>query len=131
MCIFCKIISGELPSYKVYEDEKTLAFLDIKPVNAGHVLVAVKNHFKNLEDTPEEDVIALIVTVKRIGLLLKEKLGVPGYNLSVNNDPVADQLVPHLHFHIIPRRAGDGLPLWPQREYDAGEAEIIMKKLLS
>ena len=131
MCIFCEIISGKIPSYKVYEDEATLAFLDIKPVNPGHTLVVPKKHYENMEDVPEEELAALILTVKKVGRLLKEKLGVRGYNIGENNDPLAGQIVPHLHFHIMPRREGDGHQLWAQREYAPGEAAAVIKKLQS
>jgi len=129
MCVFCKIISGEIPAYKVFEDEKTLAFLDIKPVNPGHVLVIPKAHAQNLEEINPENLVALIQTVKRIGGLLKDKLQVEGYNIISNNDAIAGQVIPHLHFHIIPRRSGDGLPLWPGHDYQNGEAEQILEKL--
>jgi len=131
MCVFCQIINNELPSYTIYEDEKTLAFLDIAPVNAGHALVVPKAHYENMEAIPEEELAAVIKTVKKIGLMLKNKLGAAGYNLSENNDPLAGQVVPHLHFHVIPRREEDGLKLWPQRQYRSGEAEEILKRLKS
>jgi histidine triad (HIT) family protein len=129
MCIFCKIINKEIPCYKVYEDEKTLAFLDIKPVNPGHTIVIPKEHYQNIEDISAEDFIAVMMTVKKIGKLLKDKLGVIGYNVHENNDLVAGQEVPHLHFHIIPRTAEDGLEHWPGGKYKDGEAEEIIKKL--
>ena len=129
MCIFCKIVAGELPSFKVYEDEKTLAFLDIKPVNPGHTLVIPKAHYQNLEEIPFEELNALMAAVKKVGRLLKDKLGVAGYNINENNDPVSGQVVPHLHFHIIPRQGDDNLKLWPQRDYRPGEAEEIISKL--
>lgn len=129
MCIFCKIIAGEIPFYKVYEDDRTLAFLDIKPVNPGHTLVVPKKHYENMEAVPAEDLTALILAVKKVGRLLKEKLGVAGYNLGVNNDPLSGQIVPHLHFHVMPRREGDGLQLWPQEDYAPGEAEEIIRRL--
>lgn len=129
MCVFCKIVSGEIPAYKVFEDEKTLAFLDIKPVNPGHVLVIPKTHVKNLEEINQEDLATLIQVVKKIGGLLKDKLQVDGYNVISNNDAVAGQVIPHLHFHIIPRSSGDGLPLWPGHDYENGEAEQILEKL--
>ncbi|OGF24653.1 HIT family hydrolase [Candidatus Falkowbacteria bacterium RIFCSPLOWO2_12_FULL_45_13] len=128
-CIFCKIISGELPSYKVYEDEFTLAFLDINPVNPGHTLVVPKRHVTNIEAVDEETLCQVVKAVKKVGLSLKKNLGVAGYNLGVNNDPVAGQVVAHLHFHIIPRLAGDGFKLWPQKEYGDGEAEAVFAKI--
>jgi histidine triad (HIT) family protein len=131
MCVFCKIINQEIPCHKVYEDEKTLAFLDIKPVNPGHMLVIPKTHYLNIEAVSPEDLCALILTVKKMGARLKEKLGVAGYNVSENNDPVSGQVIPHLHFHIVPRHAGDGHVLWPQSEYGEGEAEKIAEKLRS
>jgi len=131
MCIFCKIINQEIPSYKVYEDEETLAFLDIKPVNPGHTLVVPKKHYQNIEEISETDLAAVLCTVKRIGRLLKDKLGVPGYNLNCNNDPVAGQIVPHLHFHVIPRHEGDGCISWQQHAYRDQEAEEVIKILTS
>lgn len=131
MCVFCQIIERTLPGYIIYEDDYTLAFLDIKPVNPGDILVVTKKHYRNMEEAAEEDLLALMKTIKKMGVLLKDRLGVPGYNISENNDPVAGQLIPHLHFHIIPRHESDNLPPWPQTEYQAQEAEEILKKLLS
>lgn len=129
-CIFCQIIAGTIPSYKIYEDEKTIAFLDIKPVSLGHTLVLPKKHVANLEEILPEDLMAVMKTIQKIGKLLKTRLDVPGYNLIVNNDPVAGQEIPHLHFHLVPRRAYDGLQSFPQGSYEPGEAEGILKKLL-
>lgn len=129
MCIFCQIIAGEIPSYQVYEDERVLAFLDIRPINSGDILVVVKKHAANFEEVAEEDLQAAILAVKKIGRLIKEKLGYAGYNVIENNDPVAGQEVPHLHFHIIPRLAGDGIKFWPSHNYAPGEAEAILLKL--
>jgi histidine triad (HIT) family protein len=128
-CIFCQIIQGEIPSYRVYEDAESIAFLDINPTSPGHVLVMPKAHFVNLEDVSEVDLAATMQAVKKVGQSLKTNLGVLGYNVYENNDPVAGQLVPHLHFHVIPRRENDGLQLWPQRQYEPGEAEAILNKI--
>jgi histidine triad (HIT) family protein len=128
-CIFCKIVRADIPSYKVYEDDYTLAFLDIAPVSKGHTLVIPKKHYVNFEDIPEEELSAVIKTVKRVGRMLKENFGVVGYNTQVNNDSIAGQIIPHIHFHLIPREEGDGLELWPQGGYDPGEAEEIIKKI--
>lgn len=129
MCIFCKIVSGEIPSNKIYEDDHILAFLDIRPVNPGHTLVIPKQHYQNLEEIPEAELQFLILAVKKIGASLKAKLKIEGYAVSANNDPSAGQEVPHLHFHIIPRHVGDGHKPWARGEYAAGEAEEILKKL--
>ncbi|MCX6798316.1 MAG: HIT family protein [Candidatus Falkowbacteria bacterium] len=131
MCVFCKIITNEITSYKVYEDAKTLAFLDNHPTVPGHTLVLPKTHYPNLEAISEPDLSDLILTVKKIGRLLKDKLGIAGYNIIVNNDPVAGQIVPHLHFHIIPRASGDGLEIWTGHDYKPGEAEALINKLTS
>lgn len=131
MCIFCKIIKGELPAYKVYEDEKILAFLDINPVHPGHILVIPKKHVANLEEIDSQSLRDLILVVKKMGALVKNRLNYESYNIVENNDPVAGQEIPHLHFHIIPRVAGDNLNHWASHEYALGGAEEILKKLLA
>lgn len=130
-CIFCKIVAGEIPSFKVYEDEGVYAFLDIAPVNYGHTLVVTKKHYANMEEIPEEELCRLIKAVKKVGKALKDGLGAAGYNIGENNDPVAGQVVPHIHFHVIPRRIDDGLKLWPQGKYGEGEAENVAEKIKS
>jgi histidine triad (HIT) family protein len=130
-CLFCKIIAGEIPSNKIYEDDQTFAFLDIAPCNPGHTLVITKEHYSNLEEVPKEVLSHLISSVKMVGALIKDRLMVSGYNVQINNDPVAGQVIPHLHFHIIPRHENDGHKLWRQGKYLAGEAEEIIKKLIS
>lgn len=131
MCIFCQIVSGEIPSYKVYEDEKTLAFLDITPVNPGHTLVIPKAHYQDLGDIPDTELADLIVKVKEISRLLKDKLGFAGYNVTENNGVSAGQTIPHLHFHIIPRHDNDGHAAWRHEEYQPGVAAAVLKKLTS
>ncbi|MFA5163096.1 MAG: HIT family protein [Patescibacteria group bacterium] len=131
MCVFCQIISQEIPAYRVYEDEKTLAFLDNHPTSPGHTLVVPKSHYANLEEISDEDLAALISTVKKVGRLLKDKLGIAGYNVNENNDPVAGQVVNHLHFHVIPRTENDGLTLWQGNDYKPGEVEDLINKLTS
>lgn len=128
-CLFCKIISGDVPSHKVYEDDNVLAFLDIAPVNYGHVIVIPKKHYANLEEISDKELSQVMEVVKKIGKSLKDNLEVSGYNICENNDPVAGQVVPHVHFHVIPRKEGDGLELWPQGRYGDGEAEEIAKKI--
>ncbi len=128
-CIFCKIVAGEIPATKVYEDDKNLAFLDIAPSNPGHALIVPKKHFANIEEIDEQSLCLLIKAVKKIGQAIKKGLGVEGYNIQVNNDPIAGQVVPHIHFHIVPRKAGDGIKLWPQGKYAEGEAEKTAEKI--
>jgi len=131
MCIFCQIINNEIPSCKVYEDDKTLAFLDINPVNPGHTLVIPKKHYENIEEISEEDLAAVIASVKKVGRLMKDKLGAAGYNVTLNNGAAAGQDVWHLHFHVIPRHDGDGHKTWARRKYSDGETEMIIAKLIS
>ncbi len=128
-CIFCKIIKKEIPCFKVYEDDFVLAFLDISPVNAGHVLVIPKKHFSNYEEIDEESLAKVYAVVKKIGTALKVGLGISAYNTMVNNDPIAGQIIPHFHVHIIPRNKKDGLKLWPQGKYMDNEAESILNKI--
>ena len=128
-CVFCKIIAGEIPSYKVYEDENTLAILDINPVNPGHVLILPKKHMANIEEADEQTLCRIMKIVKKIGESLKNNLAVAGYNVLENNDSVAGQIIPHLHFHITPRTKNDGLKLWPQKKYGPGEAEAVLNKI--
>ncbi len=127
--MFCKIIAGEIPCYRVYEDENVLAFLDIAPCNPGDTLVVYKKHYQNVEAMTAEELGQTMLGVKTVGALLKEKLGYQGYAVSENNDPVAGQMIPHFHWHITPRREGDGIELWPQGKYQEGEAEEIIKKI--
>ena len=84
MCIFCKIVAGEIPSYKVYEDNQVLAFLDAAPVSPGHTLAVTKKHYANLEEIPEDELEALIRAVKKIGQAIKEGMEARGYNVQVN-----------------------------------------------
>ena len=128
-CIFCKIIEGEIPSYKVYEDDEVLAFLDINPINPGHTLVVPKNHAKNLIEASEEDLLAAIKTIKKLAPAVMEGIGAKGFNLGVNNGSVAGQVVNHLHFHLMPRFENDGHHLWSGKPYSPGEAEIVAEKI--
>ena len=101
-CIFCKIINGEIPCYKIYEDDDVLAFLDISAKVVGHTLVIPKKHFINILDCDEVVLQNLICKVKMIANHYAT-LGFSGFNLQVNNGKIAGQEVPHLHFHILPR----------------------------
>ncbi len=101
-CIFCKIVAGEIPCHRVYEDEATLAFLDIGPITQGHVLVIPKNHVATLDAMTAEDAAAVGRTLVRVAGALLRASGAKGYNLLQNNGAVAGQVVEHVHFHLIP-----------------------------
>ncbi len=120
-CLFCKIVNGEIPTQKVYESEKALAFLDINPVNPGHILVIPKNHSENLNDIEEEDYLAVQKVVRYIAPKAAEALGACGYNIGQNNLPCSGQVVMHLHVHIMPRFEGDGHELWHGKAYESDE----------
>ena len=128
-CIFCKIVKNELPSFKVYEDEKSLAFLDIKPVSKGHTLLIPKAHYKNLSETPDELLAHLAVAAKRVAAAVVKAVTADAFNLSVNCGAAAGQIIFHTHFHIIPRFSSDRLSPWPHRQYSEGEAESIAEKI--
>lgn len=131
-CIFCKIIKGDIPSYKVYEDEKTFAFLDINPINTGHALVIPKNHVRKISEAPEEDLFALVKTLKKVIKGLEDGLGVDNLNVFVNQGEDAGQLIPHLHYHVTPRYKGDGVKFdMPQRKLSGEEFADLVEKIKS
>lgn len=111
-CIFCKIVKGEIPATKIYEDKHLLAFLDIMPINPGHVLVIPKTHFESFTETPDEILKELISVAKKIAPAVMTATGAPAFNLTLNNGKESGQVVPHVHFHIIPRLPNDGYELW-------------------
>lgn len=130
-CIFCKITRGEIPSYKVYEDDKTLAFLDIHPVSPGHVLVIPKDHATNIFEISSQSWADVQETVRKIAVALEKAVEADGVNLMMNNREHAGQVVDHVHVHLIPRFKGDGLKLWSHKEYKEGEAEATVEKIRS
>ena len=106
-CIFCAIAAGEIPSFKIYEDDLVLAYLDINPFTTGHTLVIPKAHSACLLDTPDETLAAVIARVKKVAAHIKATLPCDGFNIVQNNGEAAGQTVHHLHFHIVPRLAGE------------------------
>ena len=106
-CVFCAIAAGEIPCFKVFEDELVLAYLDINPFSEGHTLVIPKAHTTGLLDTPEETLAVLLARVKKVAAHLKTALGCDGFHILQNNGAAAGQTVGHIHFHIVPRRNGD------------------------
>ena len=108
-CIFCAIAAGEIPSFKVYEDDLVLAYLDINPFSKGHTLVIPKEHSTGLLDTDNATLAAVIARVKKVAAHITVKLGCDGFNILQNNGEAAGHTVRHVHFHIIPRWTGDPL----------------------
>ena len=109
MCIFCSIINGDIPSYKVYEDDSFLAFLDISQAEVGHTLVVPKKHFDNFLEMDDETAQKMIVLVKKLANKVKQATNASGINILNNNGASAGQSVNHIHFHIIPRYDNDDL----------------------
>ena len=124
-CIFCKIVSGEIPCAKVYEDEKILAFLDIKPVNLGHVLVIPKEHYANMLETPHDLIAGIFQKSKELMISIKTAMSADFVVLSVVGIDV-----PHFHIHLLPRYSSDGLHnFWPTKEYGEGEMDNVAEKI--
>lgn len=113
-CIFCKILKGELPCMKIYEDERTMAFLDIAKDVDGHILVIPKKHVTNILDADGETLSHVMNTVKKIGAHLTENCGYEGMNILNANNECSGQTVFHLHIHVIPRKHGDGVAGFPK-----------------
>jgi len=128
-CIFCKIVKGDIPCAKIFEDDFVISFLDISPANKGHALIVTKNHYETLLEIPDEDLNDLMSKAKKIARAMSSALGNEGFNVLMNNKKVAGQLVPHAHVHIIPRFSGDGVSLnWrPKRYNDKGIDEFREK----
>ena len=107
-CVFCKIRDAQIPSMKVYDDERTLVFMDINPLNAGHCLVVTKTHAPTIWESSEADLQAAITVAKKVAVALHQTLKPDGLNLLQANGAAAFQSVPHFHLHLIPRWANDG-----------------------
>jgi histidine triad (HIT) family protein len=124
------MVAGQIPVAKIFEDEAVLAFLDIGPVSDGHTLVIPKQHFEKLHECPADFLGQVCSPLGKIACAVAAAMNSDGYNLLCNNGRAAGQLIGHVHFHIIPRNAGDGVfDRWPSYKYDAGKAEQIADKI--
>ncbi len=130
-CIFCKIIVGELPATKIYEDSDVIAFMDINPIAKGHALVVPKIHSATISDTDDEVLAKVMAVVKRVAKSQLAALGADGVNVTQANGAVAGQVVPHIHFHVIPRSGNDNVHFnWqPQSYNDSGEMTEYAQKI--
>jgi len=125
-CVFCKIAAGEIPSMKIVEDGQSIAFLDINPLAEGHVLLIPKDHFETLDEMSPDLVRAVTAHLPRLVEAVMRVAGADGCNVLQNNGRASGQVVPHVHFHVIPRRSGDALGYrWPAGSYEAGRAEQV------
>jgi len=124
-CVFCKIRDGQIPSFKIHEDERTVTFMDINPLNSGHCLVVTKAHAATIFEADVEDLVAAMAAAKKVALAIREALKPDGLNILQANGAAAFQSVPHFHLHLIPRWANDG------KGFDwkpvPGNREVIMK----
>lgn len=129
-CVFCNILKGDIPTIKVYEDDHTLAFLDIRPTQPGHTLVIPKDHFENIYTLPAETACRIMMTVQKVSLALKQATNADGINIIMNNEAAAGQIIFHAHIHLIPRHNDDGLRHWDHKEYsNPQEATDIAEKI--
>lgn len=129
-CIFCKIISGKIPSYKVYEDDIVFVFMDIGPIVAGHTLVVPKDHYPSLLEAPADVAGAIGERLPKLAKAVLAATGAPACHVLTNSGVEASQSVPHLHYHILPRKDGDGYKLhWPAGKLDAGTAAEMIKRM--
>ncbi len=125
-CIFCKIISGEIPSSTVYEDNDFKAIMDIFPAAKGHVIILPKKHYQNLFELDEEISTKALGVAKKIAIAVKEELNCDGINILQNNGEAAGQTVFHFHMHVIPRYNSDKVQItWNQGKYEDGEANSL------
>lgn len=128
-CLFCKIASGQIPSDKFYEDEDVFAFLDIRPTTKGHALVIPKVHSTDLVDTADEVLSRLLPKIAKVARAVVAARQAAGFNLVCNTGSTAGQAVFHLHFHIIPRYADDGLVAWGHHESKDEERARIAEEI--
>lgn len=129
--VFMKIIEGELPANIVYEDEGTLAFLDISPNVPGHTLVIPKKPVVNIFDADDDTLAAVMRAVRKVAPAVRDAVGASGVHINSNHGEEAGQVVMHLHFHIIPRHNRSEFEFWPQGQYAEGQAADIAEKIRS
>lgn len=124
-CIFCKIVEKEIPATVVYEDSKVMAFLDVNPANKGHTLVIPKNHYETLGEVPDPTLAEISIVCKKVSKAVLKAVETTDFNIVQSNGEISGQVVPHVHFHIIPRFKNDGLTLGRlnRAPYSYGENE--------
>ncbi len=129
-CVFCKIVAGELPCFKLHEDEATVAFMDINPFNDGHALVIAKGHHANLYETPDEALTAVASVVKKVARAVDETLAPAGLNVMQANGAAAGQSVFHYHVHVLPRRDDDEAKInWGLQPGDMARIEALAGRI--
>ena len=131
MCIFCKIVKKEIPSYCIYEDDTVMAFLDISQVTKGHTLIIPKQHCDNMLECEDEVLAHVMKTAKKLGARIMKKTGAKGMNILSNVNEIAGQSVPHFHVHLIPRYQEDDACVIAFKESEEQDKEAIMTLLKS
>ena len=131
-CIFCKIAAGEILCAKICEDDLSIAFLDIGPLAEGHVLLIPKEHYQTVDEMPADATAAMLRRLPSLVRSVKAATGCEGVNVLQNNGAVAHQVVPHVHFHVIPRTAGDEFHFnWPAGAYPPGRGDQLAEAIRS
>ncbi|MDR3570942.1 MAG: HIT family protein [Candidatus Pacebacteria bacterium] len=130
-CIFCKIVAGTIPSYKVAENQLAFAFLDIHPANPGHTLIIPKRHAENVFETTPEEWRAIADLTRELSIAVEKAMNADGLNIKMNNRVHGGQDVMHAHVHVVPRFKGDGVvkPLVQKPAYHEGGAEATLEKI--
>ena len=129
-CIFCKIVAGEIPSARVYEDETKIAFMDIGPVQPGHALLIPREHYERFTDLPDELAADLARALPRLAQAVVKAADADGFNIFQTNGACSGQVVPHVHIHIIPRHNDDGYSFhWKAGSYAEGELQQWQQKI--
>jgi len=129
-CLFCKIAKKEIPADVVYENDKVIAFLDIRPMHVGHTLIIPKQHYVNMLDTPEGALCEIISAAKKIAAAVVKATKADGFNIGMNNFEAAGQLVMHTHLHVMPRFKKDGFEAWMGKEASKEELKIVRDKIV-
>lgn len=125
-CVFCRIVSGQVPASRVYEDAHTVAFMDLGQVNPGHVIVAIKPHVENIYALSEEQAAAVFKAATKVAQAVKRTLQPDGMTLLQANEKAGDQTVFHFHLHVLPRHEKDGVTLtWPATNPPRGELDRL------
>lgn len=129
-CVFCKIVTGAIPSFRLLEDDETVAFMDINPANAGHCLVIAKEHFPDLYELPPALFAAVAKSVSRVAAAVRAEVQPDGLNLLQANGPAAGQSVYHFHVHVLPRLANDELHLnWVPKPGDMKQIGALAERI--
>ncbi|OHB75560.1 MAG: hypothetical protein A2Z34_11440 [Planctomycetes bacterium RBG_16_59_8] len=129
-CIFCKIVAGALPAEKIAEDSHSVAILDINPISPGHLLLLSRSHHETIAETPDDTLRSMGATLKLLATGVMKATASEGCNILQNNHACSGQAIPHIHFHVIPRKTGDAVRFnWQPKKYGQGETQKIARAI--